>query len=186
MIFNRFSPPSIGFEIVGESGTIENPENISLDELDFNTVCIRFAKYEVNSNGILKYASGITSSDAVYISASPCVIVAIGSTVDTNEVMYRLKFLDILGNKKYLWRSTGQLLRRSTVLKLLDFGFHFQQRNASAVIDFFDSFISIFLPNLPQSPGKIRQDEHKAKADVSIWGQEKPVFSNIYRKRRRR
>lgn len=131
-----------------ESSTVTN------DDLnDFNVNMYPFVVKNGTEKGIYKEVilKGTDESILVQVASTPCVIVAIGENIDNGEILYKLKIKDIRGNNKYVWKSTGDLLKRSEVLKLQDEGLHFKESKANDLIDYFDRFITTY-------SGKLKTD----------------------------
>ena len=139
-----------------ESSTVTN------DDLnDFNVNMYPFVVKNGTEKGIYKEVilKGTDESILVQVASTPCVIVAIGENIDNGEILYKLKIKDIRGNNKYVWKSTGDLLKRSEVLKLQDEGLHFKESKANDLIDYFDRFITTY-------SGKLKTD---FAASVGGW-----------------
>lgn len=128
---------------------------------DFNVNMYPFVVKNGTEKGIYKEVTlkGTDESILVQVASTPCVIVAIGENIDSGEILYKLKIKDIRGNDKYVWKSTGDLLKRSEVLKLQDEGLHFKESKANDLIDYFDRFITTY-------SGKLKTD---FAASVGGW-----------------
>ena len=128
---------------------------------DFNVNMYPFVVKNGTEKGIYKEVilKGTDESVLVQVASTPCVIVAIGENIDSGEILYKLKIKDIRGNDKYVWKSTGDLLKRSEVLKLQDEGLHFKESKANDLIDYFDRFITTY-------SGKLKTD---FAASVGGW-----------------
>jgi uncharacterized protein (DUF927 family) len=126
--------------------TVYQSENTTSQDFEsFNINMYPFSVKDGMERGIYKDVYNKSGdSITIQIASTPCVITAIGENIDTGEILYKLKIKDIKGHEKYIWKSTGDLMKRSEILKLQDSGLHFKESRASDLIDYFDKFITLY------------------------------------------
>jgi len=130
-------------KVVYNTGVFSSTNNIE-------EYSLKMYPFNVEKNGIYKevYSSKSDESVLVQITSTPCLIVAIGENIDNGKILYKLKIRDIKGNDKYVWKSAGELLKRSEVLKLQDDELVFTESKVNDLIDYFNKFINTFYSKL--------------------------------------
>lgn len=116
---------------------------------------ITIGKYTIKDDGIYKQIaykdpnSGEINTFDSLISPTPCFISSIGNNIDSGGILYKLCIKDIMKRDISLWKTPGDLLKKTEVLKLLDEGMHFQEQEAKELINYFDGFILKYKDSLP-------------------------------------
>ena len=125
--------------------------NAPLNQSEFSFTMYPFS---VSEDGISKVFFKNDSDEGpetsvVQISNTPCIITAIGENIDSGEILYKVKIMDIRHREKILWKKTSDLMKKADVLKLLNEGMHFKEARANDIIDYFDKYINLHKENLP-------------------------------------
>lgn len=124
---------------------LSEPDPVNnIETVDFDKFSLSMPPFTVNESGIFREVNKKDESFNIQISSTPCLIVAIGENIDTGEILYKLKIKDIRGREKFIWKTTGDLLKREKVIKLQENDFHFKESKANDLIDFFDKYITLY------------------------------------------
>jgi putative DNA primase/helicase len=132
------------------SKALKTRKEVYKPKADFSKFNAKVGSYTVTEEGIFKII--FPTKGEPYnqkISSTPCVITAKGSNIDTGDILYKLRIKDNLNRERTVWRDTKGLMKRSDVMELLGNGMHFQESNASEIIDYFDNFIEQHTEDLP-------------------------------------
>ncbi len=110
-------------------------------------------EFKINESGIYKTVKrkGINGDfeDDIQLTPTPCFISAMGENIDTGKITYNLHVKNIMGKEIDLWKTSGELLKKSEVLKLQD-EVHFQECVAKEIMNYFDEYILKYRFSLPR------------------------------------